>query len=95
MLGRENKNLIIRLLRSDTRKTVYHIIVTRKRTDGQARQDSIGRFVIINENMAYLKIDIKKLNFYLHKNIRISTAFAKILGIDNALITSLLTYKKQ
>ncbi len=93
MSGRGNKHLIIRLQKSGPRKTVYHIVVTRKKTDGQGRQDSLGRLILINENMSDLKIDINKLNYYLHRNVSMSTAFVKILGIERALVTQIINKK--
>lgn len=83
MSGRQNKNLIIRLQKSHSRKTVYHIIVSRVRTDGQARKASLGSVIPINENLAYLKLDFAQLSYYLYQGISFSKAFAKIIGLDN------------
>ena len=83
MSGRENKNLIIRLQRSSSRKTVYHIIVSRVRTDGRSRKASLGSLVMINENLAYLKIDLNQLSYFLYQKISFSRAFAKIMGLEN------------
>jgi len=85
MKGRGNNDLTIRLIRSHTRQTVYHIVVTRKKTDGQGRIDSIGKFVKINDTQSYLKIDLTKLNYYLYQNISFSPSFAKVTGIYDAI----------
>jgi hypothetical protein len=83
MSGRENKNFIIRLQRANSRRTVYHIIVSRVRTDGRSRKASLGSLVMINENLAYLKIDLTQLSYFLYKKISFSRAFAKIIGLEN------------
>jgi ribosomal protein S16 len=74
MLGRQQKNLTIRLLKI-TEDPIYHIVVTRKRSKNTSRIDRLGvlspRFPI-----TILKIDIKKLHKYLvEKEIKISKSW--------------------
>jgi ribosomal protein S16 len=85
MKGRENQRLTIRLLRQSTQKTVYHIVVSRIRTDGNSRLDSLGKLVLINGTNSYLKLDMNLLNYYLYKNISFSKSFAKVIGMDEIM----------
>lgn len=81
MLGRQNKNIVIRLLKV-TEPPVYHIIVTRKRSKSNARIDRIGS-IASKKPYAFLKLDIKKLTKYLlEKNVTIAATVWKYLNLD-------------
>ena len=81
MLGRKNKDLVIRLLKI-TEPPVYHIIVTRKRSKANSRIDRIGS-IAAKKPYAFLKLDIKKLTKYLmEKNVTIAATVWKYLNLD-------------
>ncbi len=87
MLGRQQKNLIIRLVKLKNNNTVYHIIITRKRSHGKSMLDKIGEFTIIPaKQYAYLKINRKKLSTYLYHGITMSKAFLKVIGIESNIL---------
>jgi ribosomal protein S16 len=85
MLGRRNKDLIIRLIQI-TPKPTYHIIVTRKRSKATSRLDCIG-YVKPRTNIAYIRLDITKLTKYLvQKNVKLSATFWKVLNLDLSIL---------
>jgi hypothetical protein len=82
MLGRLNKELIIRLIKTGNARS-YDIIVTRKRSAGDSRLDKIGS-VTTHAPYSWVKVDFNKLQKYLlEKNVKIATSVAKILGLDD------------
>lgn len=81
MLGRQNKDLILRLLKVNN-EPIYHIVVTRKRSKSTARLDRIGS-ISPRTKISMLKIDHKKLNKYLMlKNVKMTPCVAKVLNLD-------------
>jgi len=85
MLGRQNKNFIIRLLKIGE-KPIYHIIVTRKRSKAISRLDRIGS-VASKAPYAFVKLDFKKLNQYLlQKEVKIAATVWKVLNLDLSLL---------
>jgi len=81
MLGRQNNNIIVRLLKINE-NPLYHIIITRKRSKATSRLDLIG-YVGQKKNYTFLKIDFTKLTKYLcTKNIHFSKAVLNLLNLD-------------
>ena len=91
MLGRQNKNYVIKLLkgklkRRDTYKYIYYIVLTKKRSKTNSRLDKIGT-VGHRSTYCYLKIDLKKLNKYLiDKRVQITKSVWKVLGFGDYYI---------
>lgn len=101
MLGKGKKELVVRLLKGSlkkrsNRKTIYHIIVARRRSKSRSRLDRIGK-VGYKKPYSFLKIDIKKLTKYLvDKRVRIAKNVWKVLGFgDYYLINSNLNKRKK
>jgi len=78
MSGRQNKNLVIRLIK----KTTHHeIVVARKRSAATARYDRIGTIGTRNAYNIVL-VDFNKLSRYVRdKHILITLPVMKILRI--------------
>lgn len=91
MLGRQNKNLVIKLLKGklkkgDTDKYIYYIILTKKRSKTNSRLDKVGT-VGYRRSYCYLKLDLKKLTKYLvDKRVKITTSVWKVLGFGDYYI---------
>lgn len=80
MLGRKNKELVIRLLKV-TEPPVYHIIVTRKRSQANSRIDRIGS-IAAKSPYSFLKLDLNKLRKYLmEKNVTITSTVWQYLNV--------------
>jgi len=91
MLGRQNKNLILRLLKFNN-EPIYHIVVTRKRSKGTSRLDRIGS-ISPRTKISVLKLDYRKLNKYLvEKNVKITESVAKVLNLDYNILKKLRKY---
>jgi hypothetical protein len=79
MVGRQNKNLVLRLLKC-TNTPHYQIVVVKKRSTGVSRLDRIGS-IASPAPYAWLKIDLIKLSKYLvEKNIKILYLLQKYSG---------------
>lgn len=88
MLGRQNKNLILRLLKVNN-DPIYHIVVTRKRSKGTSRLDRVGS-ISPRRKISVLKLDYNKLNKYLIEyNVKITESVAKALNLDDNMIDKL------
>lgn len=92
MQGRQNKNLIIRL-KSNKKKTSFFLVVQKKRSQPRSNLDNIGKLTL-NSKDSFLKIDLKKLNFYLYKGINLSVPVAKIFGAEDTILSNILIKKK-
>lgn len=94
MVGRQNKNLVLRLLKC-TNTPHYQIVVVKKRSTGVSRLDRIGS-IASPAPYAWLKIDLIKLSKYLvEKNIKISISVAKVFGLDKGLVKTSLNSKNK
>jgi hypothetical protein len=88
MLGRQNKNLVIRLVKV-TEPPVYHIVVARKRSKPLSRLDRIGS-IAVRTPYTFLKLDIQKLTKYLReKNVTIAAVVWKYLNLDVHIVKNL------
>lgn len=100
MLGKGKKELVVRLLkgslkRGPKRKTIYHIIVARRRSKARSRLDRIGK-VAYKRPYSFLKIDIKKLTKYLvDKRVIIAKNVWKVFGFGDYYIINRKLKKKK
>ncbi len=86
MLGRQNKNLVLRMLKVPLKsfsRPVYQIVLARKRSKPTSRLDKVG-ILAYKKPYSFLKIDIRKLNKYLvNRNVKVAQNVWKVLGLDD------------
>jgi hypothetical protein len=86
MLGRQNKELIVRLFRyqptTSKTYTTYYLFIAKKKSIGHSRIDSLGKLVY-RKNYALLKLNLNKLNFYLtYMNLSFSEPAGHVIFLD-------------
>lgn len=82
MLGRQNKNLVVRFITTKD-KSVYHVIVTRKRSNPQSSKYKIGVVYKKDRVLSVIKLDLKKLHYLLMSaKITFSCSVFKLFNIE-------------